>query len=179
MARSSSVSHWTTDLASPAKLKHTSSPFSFPPSASAPLSDTGTTGIDIIGQESPDDAGRPIRSNPLKYFEKAIENFQAACAKAGEDIPFLPHAGETHGDPDGNLAVAMRRNAKRIAHGFCLPKNKTVQDWVKSKNVCVECCPISNEILGLGPSIKDAAVYKLMKEGVHCALGSDNPTLFR
>lgn len=93
--------------------------------------------------------------------------------------PFLFHAGESHDDPDGNLNVAMELGSKRIAHGFSVPRNPNVKAWAKQKQVCVECCPISNEILGLGPLIKDAVVYELMAAGIPCALASDNPTLFR
>lgn len=49
----------------------------------------------------------------------------------------------------------------------------------KAQELCIECCPISNEILGLHPHVEDAVVYKLMDEGIPCALASDNPTLFR
>lgn len=105
--------------------------------------------------------------------------FQADCAKAKVRCPFLFHAGESHADPDHNLDVAMRLGSKRIAHGFCIPAKKPVREWAQRGKVCVECCPISNEILGLGPFIKDAAVYKLMAANIPCALASDNPTLFR
>lgn len=34
--------------------------------------------------------------------------------------------------------------------------------------LCIECRPISNEILGLRPCVKDAVVYKLMDQKIPC-----------
>lgn len=50
---------------------------------------------------------------------------------------------------------------------------------MKKRNVCVEVCPISNEILGLTPRISGHTVYNLLANDVHCTLSTDNGTLFR
>jgi adenosine deaminase CECR1 len=79
--------------------------------------------------------------------------------------------------------VALELNAKRIAHGYAIKKDANIlKECValgKDKKLCVECCPISNEILGLHAYVKDAVVYTLMDKNIPCALASDNPTLFR
>ncbi|ROW01891.1 hypothetical protein VMCG_05576 [Cytospora schulzeri] len=127
-------------------------------------------GFDVIGPEN--------KPHCLKYFRTRFQQFQQDCENSHVKCPFLFHAGESHEDPDDNLSVAMELGSKRIAHGFCIPDNHRVQTWAKNKQVCVECCPISNEILGLAPFIEDAVVYKLMAKGIPCALASDNPTIF-
>lgn len=52
-------------------------------------------------------------------------------------------------------------------------------DKMKQRGVCVEVCPISNEILGLTPRMSGHAVYSLLANNVPCTISSDNGTLFR
>jgi len=133
------------------------------------------TGFDIIGRED--------KPNWLSFFKEQLQAFQNSCKREGINCPFLFHAGESHKDPHGNLKVALELNAKRIAHGYAIPNNgavlKECETRGNAKKLCVECCPISNEILGLHPYVKDAVVYTLMDKNIPCALASDNPTLFR
>lgn len=137
------------------------------------------TGFDIIGRED--------QKHALSFFKNQLRAFQESCKKAGVNCPFLFHAGESHTDPNRNLDVALELGAKRIAHGYAITAKgkKSVLDKCKDRGktagqeLCIECCPISNEILGLHRHVKDAVVYKLMDKKIPCALGSDNPTLFR
>jgi adenosine deaminase CECR1 len=50
---------------------------------------------------------------------------------------------------------------------------------MKERNVCVEVCPISNEILGLTPRISGHSVYNLLANNVPCTISTDNGTFFR
>jgi len=52
-------------------------------------------------------------------------------------------------------------------------------DKMRQRGVCVEVCPISNEILGLTPRVSGHAVYGLLANNVPCTISSDNGTLFR
>lgn len=97
-------------------------------------------------------------------------------------IPFLFHCGETLDvgtDTDGNLVDALVLGSKRIGHGFALPRHPGIMRMMKERNVCVEVCPISNEILGLTPRISGHAVYSLLAENMPCTINTDNGTLFR
>ena len=131
-------------------------------------------GFDLVGEESP---GRPIRD-----FIPELLSFQATCRAENLDIPFLFHCGETLDfgtETDGNLYDALLLNAKRIGHGFALPKHPLVMQRMRERGVCVELCPISNEILGLTPRVNGHAMYPLLANDVHCTVSSDNGALFR
>lgn len=131
-------------------------------------------GFDLVGEEG---AGKP-----LKTFTEAFLEFKAKCAKANVDIPFLFHCGETLDvgtETDGNLVDALLLGSKRIGHGFALAWHPYVMQQMKKNNVCVEVCPISNEILGLTPRINGHTVYNLLANDVHCTISTDNGTLFR
>jgi adenosine deaminase CECR1 len=100
------------------------------------------------------------------------------------------HAGETLLDTGGssdpknsNLYDAVVLNAKRIGHGFALMKHPHLVEKFKktetSKGICVELCPISNELLHLCRNIKEHPFPELLAAGIPCTVNSDNPCLFR
>ncbi|RBR23281.1 uncharacterized protein FIESC28_03864 [Fusarium coffeatum] len=131
-------------------------------------------GFDLVGEES---KGRPIRD-----FIPELLKFQDNCANDGVDIPFLFHCGETLDmgtDTDGNLVDALLLKSKRIGHGFALAKHPYIMQHMKERGICLELCPISNEILGLTPRVSGHAMYQLLANNVHCTVSSDNGTLFR
>ncbi|KAG6000418.1 hypothetical protein E4U21_005478 [Claviceps maximensis] len=131
-------------------------------------------GYDLAGEES--------KGRPLKDFIRELLEFRKNCAEANVDIPFLFHCGETLDmgtHADGNLIDALLLGAKRIGHGFALTKHPYLMQQMKSKGVCLELCPISNEILGLTPRIAGHSMYPLLANNVHCTINSDNGALFR
>ena len=133
-------------------------------------------GFDLVGEEGNE------KPHPLEYFAEEFLQFQADCRAAREDIPFLFHCGETQENgtaTDQNLFDAVLLGAKRIGHGFAVPWHPWVMAQMKAKNICVELCPISNEILGLTPRIGGHSAYTLLANNVPCTLSTDNGTLFR
>ncbi|AEO58941.1 hypothetical protein MYCTH_2306716 [Thermothelomyces thermophilus ATCC 42464] len=135
---------------------------------------TYIAGFDLVGEES--------KGKPLKAFTRQFLQFQALCKAADIEIPLLLHCGETLDigtDTDGNLLDALLLGAKRIGHGFALPRHPYVMGEMKQRGVCVEVCPISNEILGLTPRISGHSVYNLLANNVPCTISADNGTLFR
>ncbi|KOS22440.1 Adenosine deaminase CECR1 [Escovopsis weberi] len=130
--------------------------------------------FDLVGEEA--------KGNPIREFVPQLLEFKMDCQREGVEIPFLFHCGETldNGtDTDGNLVDALLLGSKRIGHGFALPKHPHLMQQMKEHNVCVELCPISNEILGLTPRVNGHAMYQLLANNVHCSVSSDNGTLFR
>ncbi|KAH6609902.1 hypothetical protein Trco_003248, partial [Trichoderma cornu-damae] len=131
-------------------------------------------GFDLVGEEA--------KGNPIKMFIPELLEFKKKCAQEGLDIPFLFHCGETLDmgtDTDGNLVDALLLGSKRIGHGFALAKHPYIMQHMKAKGVCLELCPISNEILGLTPRASGHAMYQLLANNVHCTVSSDNGALFR
>ena len=97
------------------------------------------------------------------------------------NIPFLFHCAETLDigtDTDGNLVDALLLGSKRIGHGFALARHPYTMEQMKKWNICLELCPISNEILGLTPRVNGHSMYTLLANNVHCTVNSDNGTIF-
>lgn len=131
-------------------------------------------GFDLVGEEA--------KGQPLKNFVAELLEFQKLCREENLEIPFLFHCGETLDmgtDTDANLVDALLLNSKRIGHGFALAKHPYIMQHMKERDICLEVCPISNEILGLTPRASGHSMYQLLANNVHCTVNSDNGTLFR
>ncbi|THU84805.1 Metallo-dependent hydrolase [Dendrothele bispora CBS 962.96] len=130
--------------------------------------------FDLVGDENV--------SHPLKYYAEPLLKFHEMQKKAGVDeIPFIFHAGETLGDgteADMNLYDAILLGTKRIGHGFSLIKHPKLIEMCKEREIAVEVCPISNEILRLTSSMHMHPLPALLNHGVRVALCSDDPAVF-
>lgn len=131
-------------------------------------------GFDLVGHEE--------MGNELRHFVPEFLNFQKDCKARGVEIPFLFHCGETLevGDKvDGNLFDAILLKSKRIGHGYALARHPLLMEVFKEKNIAVESCPISNEILGLTPTIAGHNLPILLANNVPCTINSDNATFYK
>ncbi|KAL8730209.1 MAG: hypothetical protein Q9181_004740 [Wetmoreana brouardii] len=129
-------------------------------------------GYDVVGQE---DMGRTLADLTPELFW-----FKKRCMEEGVDIPFFFHAGECLGDGDDtdqNLFDAILLGTRRIGHGFSLFKHPLLIELVKQKQILIESCPISNEVLRLTSSIKSHPLPALLARGVRVALSNDDPAI--
>ncbi|KAJ5033404.1 uncharacterized protein L3040_008521 [Drepanopeziza brunnea f. sp. 'multigermtubi'] len=128
------------------------------------------SGYDLVG---PEDAGRTLHSlAPLLLW------FRSQCELQNLTIPFFLHAGETTGSgnsTDQNLYDALLLSSRRLGHAFSLYKHPLLIDMVKERQVLVECCPISNEVLRYTASITSHPLPALLSRGVKASLSNDDP----
>ena len=135
-------------------------------------------GFDLVGAED--------RPNNVGFYADLLVAFTETCSRLGVSIPFMFHAGETlldtggSSDPDrSNLYDALLLNAKRIGHGYAMLKHPHLIEKYKKQNICLELCPISNELLHLCGNAREHPFPGLLAAGLHCTLNADNPSLFR
>lgn len=131
-------------------------------------------GFDLVGHEE--------MGHELRHFIPEFLNFQKRCKNLNIEIPFLFHCGETLqvGDKvDGNLYDAILLNAKRIGHGYAIAAHPVLMELFKERNMAIESCPISNEVLGLTPTIAGHNISILLANNVPCTINSDNATFYR
>ncbi|PWZ00468.1 Metallo-dependent hydrolase [Testicularia cyperi] len=131
-------------------------------------------GFDLVGHEDP--------LLPLSYYIPELLRFRARCMEEGLDIPFVFHAGETledGGDADLNLYDAIALETKRIGHGVSLARHPSLTDIVKRHDICIEICPISNQVLGYTSSIAaHPSLLALLNQNVPVALSNDDASIF-
>lgn len=127
-------------------------------------------GYDLVGQED--------KGQTLQELLPILLWFRAECEKEGLDIPFFFHAGETcqdGGPTDNNLYDAILLGTKRIGHGFSIYKHPHLMKLVREKHICIEMCPISNEVLRLNNSILSHPLPALMANGLDVTINNDDP----
>lgn len=93
-------------------------------------------------------------------------------------MPCFFHAGETHERDVNNLHDSILLNSKRIGHGFQLMLFPYLQKLVKEKDICIECCPLSNMVLGYTKDLRTHPVSHLLRKGIQFSISSDDPGLF-
>lgn len=82
----------------------------------------------------------------------------------------------SHGySSDLNLFDAILMNATRIGHAFSLYKHPVLMQVVKQRNICLEVCPISNQVLKLVDDLRNhpATIYSAIN--MPMVIASDDP----
>ncbi|KAH9915438.1 Metallo-dependent hydrolase [Epithele typhae] len=130
-------------------------------------------GFDLVGRED--------SLKPLIYYYEPLTRFVERQKETGVHVPFIFHAGETCGDgspADLNLYDAILLGTKRIGHGLSIYKHPSLMEMCKEKGICIEMCPISNEILRFTGSMPMHPLPAVLNHGVHVVLCSDDPAVF-
>ncbi|KAI9660774.1 MAG: hypothetical protein M1831_003466 [Alyxoria varia] len=129
-------------------------------------------GFDLVGQEDPGPS--------LADLLPILLHFRKICAQNQVNIPFFFHAGETStsGTPaDQNLFDAIVLGSKRLGHAFSLYKHPLLMNMMRDRHICVECCPVSEEVLRLTSSITEHPLPALLANGVPVSLSNDDPAV--
>jgi adenosine deaminase CECR1 len=93
-------------------------------------------------------------------------------------LPLVFHAGESVDAANENLFDALLLGTKRIGHGFNLALHPHLQELVKQRQVCIECCPVSNLILGYTLDLRCHPVRAFLHQGIPVSISPDDPGFF-
>lgn len=96
----------------------------------------------------------------------------------GVDMPLYLHDGESDWYTVKNLYDAVLLDSKRIGHGFNLNFYPVLQEMIKAQDICIEVCPLSNQILGYVDDLRVHPMNYLLRRGVQCTISSDDPSIF-
>lgn len=65
--------------------------------------------------------------------------------------------------------------SKRIGHGFHLAYHPELLAEVKEKNICIECCPVSNFVLGYVLDLRCHPARGFLHQGLAVSISPDDP----
>ncbi|MBI5152147.1 adenosine deaminase family protein [Candidatus Peregrinibacteria bacterium] len=131
--------------------------------------------------ESPvglDIAGAPESEFPPAMFEKLLQ----PAREAG--VPITIHAGEQSAPPEFKKTppsfvkdAVEKLGARRIGHGTSLIADAKLRDWIREKNICIECCPVSNDAMGYMP-LEKHPMREFLDAGLRVTANTDDPIPF-
>ncbi|UZJ55353.1 hypothetical protein CBS101457_004673 [Exobasidium rhododendri] len=131
-------------------------------------------GFDLVGHEDP--------GVTLREYTPELLRMKQRVADLHLDLPLVLHAGETTSDgdeTDDNLFDAILLGTKRIGHGFSLIRHPLLIEMVKERKICVESCPISNQLLRFTNATSAHPVLSLLARNVPISISNDDPTQFQ
>jgi hypothetical protein len=93
-------------------------------------------------------------------------------------LDFYFHDGESNWADDDNVMSAFALGTRRIGHGLNLYRFPELLERIKDKNICLEVCPISNQLLRYTQDLRVHPIGEYMKRGVPVTICSDDPQIF-
>lgn len=123
-------------------------------------------GFDLVGQE---DLGQPL----VKFVNQLQEIKQ--------EVNLFFHAGETNwfgSSTDENLIDAVLLGTLRIGHGYAALKRPEVLNIIKTHQIAIEICPISNQVLLLSDDMRNHPANYLIANGFPVVVSNDDPSFW-
>ncbi|MGI0115204.1 adenosine deaminase [Zooshikella sp. RANM57] len=119
-------------------------------------------GLDLAGNE---ESESPPETGSL--FLKAKDKYE---------LKVTIHAGET-GRVENIVSAVNEFGADRIGHGTAASKSIEVMDLLKTRNICIEVCPISNRLTNAVDESESHPVADFIAHNVPFVICSDNPAI--
>ncbi len=127
-------------------------------------------GYDLVGEEETEET--------TFFYIESLQRKVELQKKYGIDLPCYFHAGETLLSSNGNLYDAVLLKCKRVGHALNLFLFPYLIEKIIEEAICIEVCPISNQVLGYVFDLRVHPAAGYLKAGVPCVLSSDDPGLF-
>eukprot|EP00405_Crypthecodinium_cohnii_P017636 CAMPEP_0206448034 /NCGR_PEP_ID=MMETSP0324_2-20121206/17194_1 /ASSEMBLY_ACC=CAM_ASM_000836 /TAXON_ID=2866 /ORGANISM="Crypthecodinium cohnii, Strain Seligo" /LENGTH=493 /DNA_ID=CAMNT_0053917025 /DNA_START=125 /DNA_END=1606 /DNA_ORIENTATION=+ len=128
------------------------------------------SGFDMAG---PEDLLKPIRA-----FAAVLAEEQHIASEQGIDFPFMIHAGETNKPEASQVYDAVALGCERIGHGFAIARHPALAEEVLARGISLECCPISNQVLGYFQNLATHDAIGLFRAGVPISISPDDPGMW-
>lgn len=120
-------------------------------------------GFDMVNEED--------YNHGIDHF---LESIIEAKERLGEDFQVIFHAGESYSRHNTEVFDAILLGSKRLGHGFNILQYPNLIEMVKEKDICIECCPISNRVIGYCTDLRLHPTRTLLKHGVKVSISPDD-----
>ncbi|XP_050295454.1 adenosine deaminase 2-like [Anthonomus grandis grandis] len=114
----------------------------------------------------------------LEEDGRNLLDFHEELSGVAKDLKFFFHAGETNqfGKTDLNLLDAILLNCSRVGHGFALAKHPELMVMARNRDIAVELCPISNQVLKLNQDPRNHPAAVLLSKNYPIVICNDDPS---
>jgi adenosine deaminase CECR1 len=77
-----------------------------------------------------------------------------------------------------NIYDSLVLDTHRIGHGLGMIKHPKLYDWIKNKQIAIEVCPASNQILGYISDLRNHPAINYLRSDIPIVLAGDDPGSF-
>ncbi|MGZ3768171.1 MAG: adenosine deaminase [Bdellovibrio sp.] len=139
---------------------------------------TASTVVDFAIDHKDSFVALDLADNEEGFDPKTFAPLFQKAKKAGLHITV--HSGEI---PQPHSAIWVQDSvevlgAERIGHGVQIINSDAVLNFIKSKQITLEVCPISNYLTQSFESYEKHPIKKLINAGVRVTINSDDPGVF-
>ena len=109
---------------------------------------------------------------------RTLHDFAPMLLKVKERYPalrFYIHGGESLSADNENLIDAYLLGVSRVGHGLNLYRYPDLHARYVKAEICLEVCPISNQVLGYARDLRTHPATEYLRTGAAIALCSDDP----
>lgn len=128
-------------------------------------------GFDLVEEED--------RTHTNLFYVEELLAARRQAEQRGITLPLYLHSGESNWAENENLYDAILLGARRIGHGLALIKHPLLMEIVKARDIAIEVCPISNQILGYVPDLRNHPAVSYINAGLPVVLSPDDPAIMR
>ena len=116
-----------------------------------------------------------LNEDDFDKFEKYYKTLLKIRSKFKKKI--IIHLGEFTSDLV-NLKILKKLKPDRVAHGITLLESTEAIKFIKKNGICLDMCPISNEILGVVNWGTINPIKKALSLGISVTINTDDPITF-
>lgn len=128
------------------------------------------SGYDLVAEE---DAGHKTR-----YFLNTWLKADSLAKEYGFKVQYYFHDGESNWADEDNLMDAVLLGSRRLGHAYNLFRFPALKPIIRQQGICIEVCPLSNQILGYVRDLRNHPAAQYIREGIPCTLSPDDPGIF-
>lgn len=125
-----------------------------------------------------DQVSEEDRWNKTSFYLDEFFTIDSITASNGDILPYYFHDGESTLPSNDNLIDAVLLGTKRIGHGINLFRFPMLELAVKEKQIALEVCPISNQILGYVSDLRMHPASGYIKRNIPLTINTDDPQIF-
>jgi len=128
-------------------------------------------GFDLVEEED--------KTHTNLYFINELLNARHEAKRRNIILPLYLHSGESNWAENENVLDAMLLDARRIGHGLTLVKHPLLMQIVKERDIAIDVCPISNQVLGYVADLRNHPAVTYLNGGLPVIICPDDPGVWR